>query len=141
MLADPHRTVTIAEKVDPARFTDLRYRAIFEAMLSLEDEYTVERLAERLGDEEITVLNALLDTFDAQIDPDKTIAASLAVLAMRDIDARLAEIDTLMSLASVEEQTQFMKEKQRLQKEIELLGQPAAKSFKFLKRRQPAPSE
>jgi len=34
-----------------------------------------------------------------------------------------------------------MKEKQRLLKEIELLGQPANKSFKFLKRRQPAPSE
>ena len=60
---------------------------------------------------------------------------------MRDIDARLAEIDRVMSLASIPEQNELMKEKQRLQKEIELLGQPAAKSFKFLKRRQPAPTE
>jgi hypothetical protein len=34
-----------------------------------------------------------------------------------------------------------MMKKQRLQKEIEQLGQPAAKSFKFLKRRHPAPTE
>jgi len=60
---------------------------------------------------------------------------------MRDIDARLAEIDRMMGLATIPEQNELMKEKQRLQKEIELLGQPANKSFKFLKRRQPAPSE
>jgi DNA primase len=141
MLADPHRTPAIAEKADPARFSDPHYRAIFEAMLALEDEYTVERLAERLHEDDIPVLNSLLDELDAQNDPDKTITASLAALAMRDIDARLAEIDSLISIASAEELTAFIKEKQRLQKEIELLGQSPAKSFKFLKRRFPAPSE
>ncbi len=141
MLGDPHRTARIAEQVDPARFTDEHYRAIFYAMLDLEDEFTVERLADRLEPDDVSVLNVLLEEGDAQNDPDKTISASVAVIAMRDIDARLAEIDRVMSLASIPEQTELMKEKQRLQKEIELLGQPAAKSFKFLKRRQPAPSE
>jgi DNA primase len=141
MLGDPHRTAGIAEKVDPARFTDEHYRAIFYAMLDLEDEYTVERLADRLEAEDVPVLNALLEEGDAQIDPDKTVSASLAVLAMRDIDARLAEIDRIMNLASIQEQQELTREKLRLHKEIEMLGQPAGKSFKFLKRRQPAPTE
>ena len=141
MLDDPARTAGIAEKVDPARFTDEHYRAIFYAMLDLENEFTIERLADRLESADVVILNALFEEGNAQNDPDKTISASIAVIAMRDIDARLAEIDRTMSLASIPEQTELMKEKQRLQKEIELLGQPAAKSFKFLKRRQPAPTE
>jgi DNA primase len=141
MLSDPHRTARIAEQIDPAKFTDEHYRAIFFAMLELEDDYTVERLADRLEPDDVPVLNQLLEEGDAQNDPDKTISASIAVIAMRDIDARLAEIDRMMGLATIPEQNDLMKEKQRLQKEIELLGQPANKSFKFLKRRQPAPSE
>ena len=141
MLDDPTRTAGIAEKIDPARFTDEHYRAIFYAMLDLENEFTIERLADRLESGDVEILNALFEEGNAQNDPDKTIAASIAVIAMRDIDARLAEIDRTMSLASIPEQNELMKEKQRLQKEIELLGQPAAKSFKFLKRRQPAPTE
>lgn len=141
MLSDPHRTAAIAEKVDPARFADEHYRAIFYAMLDLEDEFTVERLADRLEQDDVPVLNALLEEGDAQIDPDKTVSASLAVFAMRDIDARLAEIDRVMNLASIPEQEALTKEKLRLHKEVELLGQPVGKSFKFLKRRQPAPTE
>jgi DNA primase len=141
MLRDSHRTAAIAEKVDPARFTDEHYRAIFYAMLDLDGEFTVERLADRLEQEDVPVLNALLEEGDAQIDPDKTVSASIAVLAMRDIDVRLAEIDRIMNLATIPEQQELTREKLRLQKEIEMLGQPAGKSFKFLKRRQPAPTE
>jgi DNA primase len=141
MLGDANRTVRIAEKIGPDRFTDEHYRAIFHAMLDLGDEFTIERLADRLEQEDMSVLNVLLEEGDAQNDPDKTIAASIAVIAMRDIDAELAEIDRMMSLATIPQQNELMMKKQRLQKEIEQLGQPAAKSFKFLKRRQPAPTE
>jgi len=141
MLGDANRTVRIAEKIGPDRFTDEHYRAIFHAMLDLGDEFTIERLAERLEEDDMSVLNGLLEEGDAQNDPDKTIAASIAVIAMRDIDAELAEIDRMMSLATIPEQNELMMKKQRLQKEIEQLGQPAAKSFKFLKRRHPAPTE
>jgi DNA primase len=141
MLDDANRTVRIAEKIGPDRFTDEHYRAIFHAMLDLGDEFTIERLAERLEREAIDVLNGLREEGDAQNDPDKTIAASIAVIAMRDIDMELAEIDRMMGLATVPEQNELMMKKQRLQKEIEQLGQPAAKSFKFLKRRHPAPTE
>ena len=141
MLGDPHRAPGIAEKVDPERFSDVHLRAIFYAMLDLEDQYTVERLADRLQPDDIPTLNALLEEDNAQIYPDKSVSASIAVFAMRDIDARLAEIDRVMTLASAPEQDELTREKLRLHKDIELLGQPAGKSFKFLKRRQPAPSE
>ncbi|MEO7043249.1 MAG: DNA primase [Gemmatimonadaceae bacterium] len=141
MLNDPSRTAGIAEKVDPERFSDENYRAIFYAMMDLENDFTVERLADRLEPNDVAVINELLDEGEAQIDADKTVSASLAVLAMRDIDARLAEIDRIMNLATIPEQDELTKEKLRLHKEIELLGQPASKSFKFLKRRQPAPTE
>jgi DNA primase len=141
MLADPHRTAAIAEKIDPDRFIDEHYRAIFYAMLDLGDDFTVERLEDRLQPEDVPVIDELLGEGAAQIDPDRTVSASLAVIAMRDIDARLAEIDRMMGLASEAEQKELTREKLRLHKEVELLGQPAGKGFKFLRRRQPAPNE
>ncbi len=142
MIGDPPRTVRIAEQIDPARFTDEHYRAIFYAMLDLQDDFTVERLADRLEAADVSVLNALLEEGDAQIDPDKTVSASIAVIAMRDIDAQQAEIDRLMSVASIPEQNEMMMKKQLLQKEAGALGQSAAKSFsKLLNPRQRAPTE
>ena len=141
MLGDSRRTARIAEQIDPARFIDEHYRAIFYAMLDLEDAFSIERLADRLEPEDVAVLNIILEEGDAQNDPDKTISASIAVIELRHIDARLAEIDRIVGLATIPEQNELMKEKQRLQQAIKLLGQPAAKSFKFLKRRQPAPLE
>ena len=142
MLGDPDRTAQIAEKVDPARFTDRHYRAIFYAMLDLADNFTVARLEDRLEEEDIPVLNELLEEPDAQIDPDETVSASIAVIAMRDIDAQQAEIDRMMTVASIPEQNDMMMKKQRLQKEIGSLGQSAAKSYsKLLNPRKPAPRE
>ncbi|MGI8509351.1 MAG: DNA primase [Gemmatimonadaceae bacterium] len=141
ILADPQRGAVIAEKVDPERFLDDNYRAIFSAMLELGDDFTVESLADELGEDDVAVLNGLLDEPGAQIDPEKTVSASLAALAMRDIDGRLAQIDTILSLATEDEKIELANEKIRLQKEIELLGQPASKSFKFLRRRLSAPIE
>lgn len=141
ILADPQRGAVIAEKVDPERFLDDSYRAIFTAMLTLGEDFTVESLADALGEDDVAVLNGLLEEPGAQIDPEKTVSASLAALAMRDIDVRLAQIDTMFSLATEDEKIQLANEKIRLQKEIELLGQPASKSFKFLRRRLSAPIE
>lgn len=139
MLADPARTAAIAEKVDPARFTNPSYQAIFTAMLTLEDEFTIERLASLVDDEAVEVLNELLAEGDAQIDPDATVSASIAAIAMRDFDARLAEIDTLLTVATEPEKITLANEKRQIQREIELLGQPMNKSFKILRRRMRAP--
>lgn len=141
MLDDSRRTTRIAEQVNPERFTDVHYRAIFYAMLDLENDFTVERLADRLEAEDVAVLNGLLEEGDAQNDPDKTISASIAVIADRDIAAALAENERLMSVASAPEQEELMKKMQKLQQERVALGQPLGKLYKFLTRRQPAPSE
>ncbi len=142
MLDDPSRTVQIAEKVDPDRFTDEHYRAIFYAMLDLSDGFTIERLADRLEPADVTVLTGLLEEGNAQIDAAATVSASIAVIARRKIEAHKTEIDRLMSLATIPEQNDMMMEKRRLQKEIGALGQPAAKSFgKLLNPRKGAPTE
>lgn len=138
MLADPTRVTAIAERVGADRFRDPRYRAIFEAMLAMDDEdVTVERLVERssLSPDEIEVVNELQDELDAQIDPAKTIEASIADLELRELRERMLEIDTLLPVASEDQQTELMQEKRRLQREIELSGQPDVKSYKFFQRR------
>jgi len=108
-------------------------------MLTLEEEFTHDRLAEQLDADAVEVLNSLLAEGDAQIDPDATVSASIAAIAMRDIDGRLAQIDTMLSVATEAEKISLANEKIRLQREIELLGQPMNKSFKMLRRRMRAP--
>ena len=135
MLADPLRVEPIAEKVGPDRFRDPHYRAIFSAMLTLGDAYTPEQLADQLPFDTIDIVNDLLSEPDLQVDPDKTVDASVSAIEMRDLDDRLAEIDTLTALADDTQKDELMAEKRRLLKEIELSGQPMARGFKFLKTR------
>ncbi len=142
MLGDPLRTERIAEQVDPARFTDKHYRAIFFAMLDLANEFSIARLEDRLEAEDIPALNALLGEPGVQIDPDQTISDSIAMIVMRDIDAKAAELQRLMSVATIPEQNDMMMQKLKLQQEIGALGQPPAKSFgKLLHPRKRAPTE
>jgi hypothetical protein len=72
---------------------------------------------------------------DAQMDPVKTIEASVADLELRELRERLAEIDQLMPVANDDQKIALIQEKQRLHKEIELSGQPDVKSYKFLTQR------
>ncbi len=129
MLDDPTRTVAIAEKIDPADFIDERYRAIFYAMLDLSDDYTIERLEDRLEPNDIVVLNAILEERGALLYPDETVSASIAIIEMRKIEASQAEIDRTMSVGTVQEQTDMLMKKVKLQQERKSLGQPAAKSY------------
>jgi len=138
MLGDPSRIETIAERVGTDRFRDPRYHAIFEAMLAASDDFSLERLVEQLAPDEIDSVNELLAEPDAQIDPTKTVEASIAELELRELRERLTEIDTLMPVASEEQKTELMQEKRRLQKEIELSGQPDVKSYKLFQRRSSA---
>ncbi len=142
MLGDPLRTERIAEQVDPVRFTDKHYRAIFFAMLDLANGFSIARLEDRLEAEDIPALNALLGEPGVQIDPDQTISDSIAMIVMRDIDAKAAELQRLMSVATIPEQNDMMMQKLKLQQEIGALGQPPAKSFgKLLHPRKRAPTE
>ncbi|MGI8545992.1 MAG: DnaB-like helicase N-terminal domain-containing protein, partial [Gemmatimonadaceae bacterium] len=133
ILADPHRATGIAEKVDPAQFQNQHYRAIFTAMLLLQDDFNVERLADRLSGEDVDILNVLFEEVGAQINPERTINDSISVIAARPGDARREEIDALFSVASEEEITELTSEKTRLRKEI--AEQPFSRGMKFPPRR------
>ena len=142
MLDDPSRAVPIAEKIDPADFIDERYRAIFYAMLDLGDNYTIERLEDRLEPNDIVALNGILEERGALLYPDETVSASIAIIEMRKIEANQAEIDRTMSVGTVQEQTDMLVKKVKLQQERKSLGQPAAKSYgKVLNPPKRAPSE
>jgi hypothetical protein len=140
ILAEPQRLAPIAERIGADRFRDARYRSIFETLLEVGEEYTPQRLADRLDQDVVGELDTLLAELDALVDPERTVEASLADLEVRELDERLEEIDRSISLATDVEKDQLMKEKLRLHKEIELLGQPTAKGFKFLRGRQSRPT-
>jgi DNA primase len=142
MLREPIRIIRIAEQIDPARFVDVHYRAIFMALLDMVDTFSIPRLADRLHEEDIPSLNNLLDELDTHIDVDRTVSDSIANIEMRDIEVRRARISRLMSLATESEQNDMLREKQRLSKERESLGQPFSKSpAKLLAPNSPKPRE
>jgi replicative DNA helicase len=141
MLSDPLRVEPIAEKVGPDRFRDPNYRAIFAAMLDTAGDYTLEELTDKLDPSHVEIVNELMSEPDLQVYPEATVDASISVIEMRDLNDRLAEIDTLVSLAPDTQKDELIAEKRRLLKEIELSGQPMAKGFKFLKNRRPRTRE
>lgn len=141
IVSDPARAAGIAEKMDPDRFFDPAYRAIFVAILTLGESMTLESLAESLDEDAVAILNSLLEDAGAQIDPERTVSESLASLARRDIAAQQAEIDGMLSVASESEKIELANDKIRLQKEAALLGHPYTSSTKLLGRRKSAPRE
>jgi len=135
VLADPDRLDMVADRIGAERFQDPDLRAIFRAMLAAGGEYTIEGLAAVLDEDAVEVLDEIAGDEGAPGDPARAVADSIAVLAMRDIHARLGEIDREVTLATDEQKTTLIAEKQRLQEEIRLLGQSPNKSFKFTRRR------
>jgi DNA primase len=133
ILAEPPRLAFITERIGADRFRDARYRSIFETLLELGEDHTPEQLANQLEPDVVKELDNLLAELDALVDPEQTVDASLADLEVRELDERLEEIDRSISLATDAEKVDLLKEKLRLHKEIELLGQPTAKGFKFLR--------
>jgi DNA primase len=133
ILAEPQRLAHITERIGADRFRDAHYRSIFEVLLENGEEHTPEQLADQLEPDVVKELDSLLAELDALIDPEQTVEASLADLEARELDERLEEIDRSISLATDAEKDELVKEKLRLHKEIELLGQPTAKGFKYLR--------
>jgi DNA primase len=132
MLAEPAQISVVAERISADRFLDLHYRAIFEAIVELSDNFNVEALAESLDPETIGVLNELLEDLEAIVDVRATIEGSIAQIQIREMREQIAEIEHAWTVATEAEKDELLKEKLRLQNEIRLLGQPLMKQFKFL---------
>jgi DNA primase len=116
------RMEAIAERVSADDFWHPPHRRLFGALLSQGAEATPEQLAAVLEEEDVPILEELLEEHASVSDVDSTIEGSVAMLRVRELDARLAAIDREMPLATDAEKDQLIEEKGRLRRQIEDLG-------------------
>ena len=116
------RMEAIAERVSADDFWHPPHRRIFTALLSGGSDATPEDIAAALEDDDVPILQELLEEHASVTDVDSTIEGSVAMLRVRELDARLAAIDREMPLATDEEKDQLIEEKGRLRRQIEDLG-------------------
>jgi DNA primase len=113
MLIAPGRIEAIGERIGGDSFRAPAYREIFETLVQLGDAATPEALADSMSRDAVEVLQTLLESDPAEMEPlDATIAGSLDALRRRDLEDRNAEIDRELSVArSNEEKDTLTREK------------------------------
>jgi DNA primase len=113
MLFAPSRIEAIGERIGSDSFRVPAYREIFEAVLHAGESATPQALADALDEEVVVVLQSLLETDPAELEPlDATIAGSLDALRRRDLEDRNEEIDRELVVArSNEEKDALTREK------------------------------
>lgn len=112
----------LAERIDPAEFRNAELREIFQALVHLGDGVGIEELSSALTPAAVEEMQALLEEPDALVDIRRTIDDSLAKLRVRDIEARMEEIDGMMKWAVGDEKDVLTAEKMKLQREKQALG-------------------
>ena len=122
MLHVRSRLEAIAERVSADDFWHPPHRRIFAALLSGGPEITPEEIAAAIEEDDVPILQDLLEEHASVSDVDSTIEGSVAMLRVRELDARLAAIDREMPLATDVEKDQLIEEKGRLRRQIEDLG-------------------
>jgi DNA primase len=111
----------LAERVDPGEFRNAELREIFQTLVQLGDEASIEELSSALTPAAVEEMQALLEEPDALVDVRRTIDDSLVVLRKREMKTRMAEITRLLPLATGEEKDVLIVEKTRLQREMQAL--------------------
>jgi hypothetical protein len=119
----------IIERIGEENFADGELRRIFAAILAHGPEASPDVLAEALDGDAVVVMQELLEETGGLDHSDETVAGSLAALHKGGLVRRLAEIDTLMPLASDAEKNAFSDEKLRLIKELKQFGGGPWKQF------------
>ncbi|HET9809642.1 MAG TPA: DNA primase [Candidatus Limnocylindria bacterium] len=112
----------LAERVDPAEFQNAELREIFQTLVKLGDEVSIDELSSGLSPAAVEELQALLDEPDATVDMRRTIDDSLVVLRKREMKTRMVEITRMLPLASGEEKDELIVEKTKLQREMQTFG-------------------
>lgn len=112
----------VAERLEPNEIRDPRCRAIYEALLKLGADATIEELSGELDEDAVVLLQEMLVEGSMGGDPGREIADSLATLRNREFTERLAAIDREMVVASNEQKNELMAEKARIMTEVRALG-------------------
>src|SRR5215469_6634756 len=103
LIASPEQIERTAERVGSEMIRNDQLRLIYEALIRLGADATPEALAGVLPAEAAAEVAALVAGTFTGADPARVIEDSLAVLRVRDLSDRLAEIDRLVGLRSREE--------------------------------------
>jgi DNA primase len=130
MLTVRTRLESIAEKLDERIFRDPHYRSIYHALKAAGVDATIEELSSHLDEHTIATVEELLAEDAGQMDPERTISDSIAMLRAREFDQRLAEIDRLVPLADDRVKDELIAEKQKIMKELQGAGQRHFKAFR-----------
>ena len=112
----------LSERVGTEEFHTPEYREIFQALLRLGSGASLDEISGVLTEGTVPVLQELLEQPEALIDVQRTINDSLARLRVRDIEARLAEIDRLRRIAPESELDGLIRESEALVREARGLG-------------------
>jgi DNA primase len=123
LLASPGEVERVAARIAASQIRDAVLREIYEALLRSEAGATAEAVCGVVSPPAAAEVTALVAGTFSGADPARVIDDSLAVLRVRDLSDRLAEIDRLVGLGSREEQRALMTEKLRIMAEVrELRG-------------------
>ncbi len=124
------RVESIAERLDEDKFRDPHYRSIYRALIAAGSDASIEEVSSHLDEDSIATMEQLMAEDAFQMDPDRTISDSLAALAARDLDERLAAIDRLVPLADVKEKDTLIAEKREIMRQLQASGQKHFKAFR-----------
>jgi DNA primase len=130
LLSRPDRMDLVAEKIGTESFGDERFRAIYERLLEVGGHLNAEALASGLRPEAVAVLEELLQEQQGVVDADQTIDDSIAFMRARTLDAKMRRIDRMLPVASEAEQTELIRSKAELRRELALLGRGRYKAFR-----------
>jgi hypothetical protein len=130
MLHDRRYVELVAERIGAESFTDPAYRMIFIELLALGPEATIGEIAGAFDEDAIEVLEELVAEDGGLDRANETVEGSIGVMASRDLDARLNEIDREMPLAAADEKDDLIREKEQLLRKMQALGHGRFKSFR-----------
>jgi DNA primase len=130
MLHDRRYVELVAERVGPQSFTDEIYRQIFTELIALGPDATIGEIAGPFDEETIEVFEELLAEDGGLDRANEVVEGSISVMAARNLDARLEEIDREMPLAAPDEKDGLIREKENLLRQIRALGRGRFKSFR-----------
>ena len=130
MLHDRRYVELVAERLGAESFTDETYRMIFTELVALGPEATIGEIADGFDQEAIEVFEELLAEKGGLDRANEMVDGSINLMASRDLDARLIDIDREMPLAAPDEKDGLIREKEKLLKQMQALGRGRFKSFR-----------
>jgi hypothetical protein len=87
---------------------------VFEALLEVGESASLEELSAKLDPEAVRLVEEYSQEDGSIVDAARTVEDSITRLHVRDIEDRLAELDRLLPLASVQERDALSDERNKL---------------------------